>query len=249
MTSVKPSVLVYDVTDQKVLLKTNGEMPRPIASITKLVTAMLVLDDSADLDEAVPPTKFKISELKLLANENNNWLAQQLPEATYTRRELLTATLITSDNNAAKTLAINYSKGYDQFILDMNARAAAVGAVNTKFDEPSGSSINNVSTLADLNLILLAAAKYKLINDISTLPEATVSNIFMENNSKILLNKFGKLIKVCKTGLTVLSEQLKYSISMVVEKNNKTYTISILGSDSPSERTAFAEKLINHVIK
>jgi D-alanyl-D-alanine carboxypeptidase len=243
MTTLKPSILVYNATDNKVLLKTNSEIQRPIASITKLITAMVIVDDQQDLDTPVP---YKNRDTRPVLDKQYDRTAFQLPEAEYTRRELLTASLVTSDNNAAETLAANYSKGYNQCIADMNTKVKLLGANDTFFNEPHGCFPDNVSTPTDLSKILLAAGQYKYLMEINNLFETTVVGTFMENVNKQLLVMFGKMIKVCKTGL---SQASGYSMSILVEKNNKLYTISMLGLTSYEERTDLAKQLINQVIR
>ena len=243
MTILKPSILVYNASTDKVLLKTNSEIQRPIASITKLVTAMIAIDDQQDLDVPVP---YKNRVTKPVLDKQYNRTSFQLPEAEYTRRELLTASLVTSDNNAAETLAANYSKGYDQFIVDMNRKVELLGANNTFFNEPHGCFPDNVSTPTDLTKILLAASQYDYVVETNGLFETTVAGTHMINVNRHLLEMFGKTIKICKTGL---SQESGYSMSILVEKNNNLYTISLLGMSSYEERTDLAKKLMTHIIK
>jgi len=243
MSISKPSVLVYNATDNKILLKTNSDIQRSIASITKLVTAMVVLDDQQDLDAVVA---YKNRSTRPLIDKQYDRTAFQLPEAEYTRRELLTAALVTSDNGAAETLAANYSTGYEQCVADMNTKVKQLGALDTFFNEPHGCFPDNVSTPNDLTKIMLAAGQYSYLVELNNIVKTTVRETYMENVNRQLLDMFGTSIKLCKTGLSVESG---YSMSMLVERHNKKYTISILGMNSYEERTDLAKQLINHVVK
>jgi len=245
MLNQKPSILVYNVTDKRVLLKTNADIQRPIASITKLVTAMVILDDCQDLNERLILVD---REHRPLLNYDPEYrrTSYQLPEQSYTRQELLTAMLVTSDNNAAETLAENYSKGYNQCVQDLNTKALAVGATDTFFNEPHGCFADNKSTLMDLSQIITASAQYNSILSLNRITNTTLSDVYIENANNYLLLQFPEMIKICKTGLNISAG---YSLSMLVEKNDKLYTVTILGTNTYQERFDVAKKLLTSVIR
>jgi D-alanyl-D-alanine endopeptidase (penicillin-binding protein 7) len=249
MTISKPSVLVYNATDDKILLKTNSDVVRPIASITKLMTAMVFLDANSNLDETLNLEKLIKDSI---ADGEFSRAEYALPEGTYTKRDLLTAMLVTSDNNAANTLANSHSAGRDTFIKEMNDKAKTIGAVQTYYDEPHGCGDNNVSTVEDLNKIIIAANAYAEICQASVVKKTTIADTFMENINSYMLYLFNELpnssasINLCKTGLTELSG---YSGGLAVNKNNKLYTVTILGTKTYQERDEMTQKLINYMLK
>lgn len=243
MSNLKPSLFVKDITNDRILLKSNSDQLRPVASITKLVTAMVALDDHPNLDEKlllVPKEKRAVYDGEFSRAE------YQLLKAEYTRKELLTAMMVTSDNNASETLAVNYSKGYNQFIIDMNAKVRSLGGTNFEFKEPHGSFDHNKATVEDISKITIGANRYEFIKSASILKETTVSNIFMENINKYILTYFGDIISLSKTGLTCTSG---YCATLLVEKNDKLYTVTILGTNTYQERFDVAKKLLTSVIR
>jgi D-alanyl-D-alanine endopeptidase (penicillin-binding protein 7) len=247
MLNQKPSVLVYNATDDKILLKTNMDVQRPIASITKLMTAMVFLDTNPDLSEEIPLPMV----LRDQQPEGEYSRAEYFLEAgMYTKRDLLTAMLVTSDNNAAIGL-MRSCGGKELFVPLMNKKAAELGATNTVYYEPHGSVANNLSTAEDLHKIVVAASNYPAICQYSTLKQTTVKTTFMENINSYMLYLFNevepvRLIKLCKTGLT---EDSGYSVATGVEKNNKFYTVTILGMPSYTERDEMLKKLINNMLR
>jgi len=148
--------VVQNLDTGEILAEKNTEEVRSIASITKLMTALIVLDAKQDLDE-------KIEVIK------PSTLSSKLPnKITLTRSELLILTLMSSDNLAAKTLAMHFPGGEEWAVRAMNAKAHSIGMGHTKFVEPTGLSVFNVSTVQDLILLLDHAEKSEIIRDYST---------------------------------------------------------------------------------
>ena len=124
----------------------------PIASITKLMTALVVLDGQQPLDEVI----------KITAEDR--WKGKgafsHLPNgAKLTRGDLLRLALMASENLAARTLARNYPGGLPAFVRTMNVKAKALGMTQTHFDDPSGLSSLNVSSARDLVKLVNAASR------------------------------------------------------------------------------------------
>jgi D-alanyl-D-alanine endopeptidase (penicillin-binding protein 7) len=137
------SALVFDQASGQPLLEKNADMQTPIASITKLMTAMLVLDAELPLDERIAIT----SEDRDTIRGTGSRLAIG---ATYTRGQLLHLALIASDNRAAHALGRTYPGGLDHFVAAMNRTARALGMNSTVYVEPTGLSSDNRSTALDL---------------------------------------------------------------------------------------------------
>ncbi len=156
------SVLVFDQTSGRVLLEKNAGARMPIASITKLMTAMLVLDAGQPLDEMI-----------VITNEDRDTLkgtgSRLAVGARYTRGQLLHLALIASDNRAAHALARSAPGGIERFVASMNRTARALGMHDTSYVEPTGLSSENRSTAHDLaRLADYAYQNYPEISQIST---------------------------------------------------------------------------------
>ncbi len=156
------SVLVYDQASGQPLLAKNASMQTPIASITKLMTAMLVIDAGQPLDEKIAITAEDRDTLKGTGS-------RLAIGANYTRGQLLHLALIASDNRAAHALARSAPGGLERFVANMNRMARALGMQNTVYVEPTGLSSSNQSTALDLaKLADYAYQNYPEIRQIST---------------------------------------------------------------------------------
>jgi D-alanyl-D-alanine endopeptidase (penicillin-binding protein 7) len=133
----------------------------PIASITKIMTALVVLDSGASLSERVAVSK---RHFAAAANAYS-----RIRPGSYARRgDLLNIALMSSENYAAYLLAYHHPQGYDAFIEAMNNKAQALGMSHTQFVDSSGLSEQNVSTAADLAKLLRAAYGYPEVREATT---------------------------------------------------------------------------------
>ncbi len=137
------SVLVYDQASGQPLLAKNATMQTPIASITKLMTAMLVINAKLPMDEHITLTPEDRDTIKGTGS-------RLAIGAHYTRGQLLHLALIASDNRAAHALARSYPGGLDRFVATMNRTARVLGMRDTVYVEPTGLSSSNRSTALDL---------------------------------------------------------------------------------------------------
>lgn len=153
--------LVMNQNTHEIIYSKNLDTPTPIASVTKLMTAMVVLDAKLNLNDEVSITEMDVDYLK--------GTSSRLPVGTtMTREDMLNLALIASENRAASALATNYPGGKARFIQDMNAKAASLGMLNTHFEDSTGLTSNNVSTAMDLAKMVHAAYQYPLIRQITT---------------------------------------------------------------------------------
>ncbi len=158
------SVLVINEANGAPLLEKNPDMQTPIASISKLMTAMVVLDAKQDPTEKIEVTEADVDTLRHSAS--------RLAVGTVlTRDQMLHLALIASENRAASALSRNYPGGRVQFIRAMNRKAAQLGMTHTSFEDPTGLSSHNRSTAEDLAKMVKAAASYPLIHRITTTGE------------------------------------------------------------------------------
>ncbi|MGE0373500.1 MAG: serine hydrolase, partial [Gammaproteobacteria bacterium] len=155
------SLVVIDPATSRVVVARDPEHVRPIASVTKLMTAMVVLDARLGLDELLRIAADDIDRLK--------GTHSRLPVgARLTRREMLHLALMASENRAASALARHYPGGFPAFVRAMNRKAKALGMQRTQFVDSTGLSRNNVSTARDLSRMVQAAHRYPVIRRFTT---------------------------------------------------------------------------------
>jgi D-alanyl-D-alanine endopeptidase (penicillin-binding protein 7) len=194
------SALLIDLESNEVLYSSNPDLVVPIASVTKLMTAMVVLDAKLPLDQRLPVTIRDTREM-------HGVFSRVRIGSEISRREMLLLTLMSSENRAAASLAHHYPGGYSAFIKAMNAKAKALGMSQTHYVEPTGLSERNVSSANDLVKLLKASQAYPLIEQFSTTSEKTVAfhkpNYTLGfRNTNGLVRKPDWSIQVTKTGFT-----------------------------------------------
>lgn len=159
---------VGSLEGDELLLAKREEVPVPIASVTKLMTAMVVLDGGQRLDEWLPIVRRSETHGK-------NAYSRLRIGSEATRDSLLRLTLMSSENLAAYSLAHHYPGGIEAFVEAMNVKAADLEMNDSRFDDPSGLSTDNRSTAADLLKLVRAAHGYETIRDHSTTHRRSVS--------------------------------------------------------------------------
>ena len=164
--NLKSSVaMVVNQDTKEVYFEKNPGVSLPIASITKLMTAMVVLDSKLPLDET----------LVINADDVHIYRTSRLAGGmVLTRQEALLLALMSSENRAAYTLGRNYPGGIPAFVDAMNRKAKELGMGHSRFVDPTGLLSDNVATAEDLTRMLNAAYQYKLIREYSTWPDLTM---------------------------------------------------------------------------
>lgn len=163
--------LVIDDESGKVLMAKNAEAIQPIASITKLITAMVVFDARQDLEERIEILEDDKSKVKFTRSRLRIG-------SVVSRDDLLRLALMASDNRAALALARAFPGGADAAIAAMNRKAATLGLSHTRFVDPAGLSSDNTSNAADLVRLVRAARSYRQVASYSTLKQHTVQTKF-----------------------------------------------------------------------
>ena len=212
------------------LTEKNSSDVRPIASITKLMTAMVVLDANLDLNEQIPVEYIK-------------GYKSHLPRSikSLTRQELLDLALVKSDNLAAYTLCASYPGGLDRCIAEMNHKAFVLGMTNTHYDDPTGLDHDNVSTAQDLVKLVFAAELYPEITEASHMtyvPIRVKKHVQNFGNTNPLVAKGD--VKVSKTGF--INESGGCVVMMIRDR-----VIVLLGSRNTHTRFPEAKLLLNLV--
>ena len=224
---------LYDYEQHEYQVSFNTREVRPIASITKLFTAITILRSGADLNERV-----KVKG-KSTGRFPNGMLV--------TRHDLMRAMMISSDNRAAETLANTYPGGFDKFIKDANEYIKGRGLVHTNIVEPTGLSNNNVSTANELISFLGAVKDNEALRSYADEKSADILvprgkkyiHIKLHNTNPSIF-KFDNIL-ISKTGYTNPAGRC---VVMLVEKDRKHYGIVVLGQKNVKERSELANGLI-----
>jgi D-alanyl-D-alanine endopeptidase (penicillin-binding protein 7) len=223
----QPSTWVYNQTTQQVIVADHSNVPRPIASLTKVMTALVALEHDSDMMKPVKNTG-----------------GTKLPPGIITRGDVFSAMLVRSDNGAAEILAQQYPGGRRAFIRAMNTRAASLGMTATKFVDPSGLSSGNVATVGEVSTLIQVVALQPIIADISVLPQVEINNkkykVLLDNTNKMLIADFDE-IKMSKTGFTNASG---WSVGMILERQGQRFVVVVLGAQTKEQRYMLAKKLI-----
>jgi len=228
------SAMVIDLTTHKVIYASHPDRVRPIASITKLMTAMVVLDAHLPLDEKLTVDISHTPEMRGV-------YSRVRLNSEISRKNMLLLALMSSENRAAASLAHHYPGGYNAFIRAMNAKARALGMTNTRYVEPTGLSINNVSTARDLTKLLIATKQYPLLGQLSTTHE-DMANFSSPNytlpfrNTNHLVYKPDWNIQLTKTGFT---NEAGHCLVMRTTINQRPVALVVL--DAFGKYTHFAD--------
>jgi D-alanyl-D-alanine carboxypeptidase len=209
------SWLVAD-EDGQIIQGKNIEQQRSIASITKLMTAMVVLDAHQDLNEFIKP---------------------------YSRLELIQLAIVKSDNRASELLCDNYPGGRDSCIRAMNTKAQLLGLTKTRYTDPTGLSIMNISTAEELIKIVLESAKYPEIVEASNLSQVKIKSkkrFLVFNNTNPIIGKRHDFV-VSKTGYIRASGGC---IVMMLNTDIGRRIVVVLGSKNTRTRIPEAEFII-----
>jgi len=154
-------VMVVDKSDSAVLLEKHADVASPIASITKLMTALVVLDARQPMDELITIAPADV-------DPGRGAVSRLAVGTTLSRADLMHLALMASENRAAHALGNHYPGGVPALVAAMNAKAAALGMQSARFVEPTGLSSQNVASPADLSKLVVAAAQNQTIREFST---------------------------------------------------------------------------------
>ena len=155
------AALVLDATGSSVLYARHSDVAMPIASITKLMTSLVVIEAGQPLDETLAVASDDVAH-------GRGAVSRLAPGTTLTRGDLMHLALMASENRAAHALARNYPGGVDACVDAMNVKARELGMQATRFVEPTGLSEGNVASAEDLSKLVMAAAKVPAIREYST---------------------------------------------------------------------------------
>ncbi len=221
------SYAVMDLSKGEMLTEQNSTEVRSIASITKLMTALVVLDSGLSLSE-----KIKVTPV--------NGVSTKLARGILVERgQLLHLGLMSSDNLATKLLAINFPGGEEAFIEKMNAKAREIGMDKTVFTDPTGLLASNVSTAQDLIKLLVYSEKYNHIREYSTSEQTAIPVPGKKTTWSINFNTTNELVKKYKDIIISKTGWIKNSggcLVMLVEDHIGKRAIVVLNSRNTRTR-------------
>ncbi len=230
-------VLIYDLETQRPLYTKNPDAITPIASITKLMTAMVILDAKPDLNENIRVDEVDTDHLKRTTSRLS-------VGTTFIRSEMLRLALMSSENRAAAALARNYPGGTVAAVAAMNAKAHQLGMTHTTFRDPTGLNCENVSTARDLVKMVDAARNYVLIHQYTTtathLVEGMRGRELLYNNSNPLVKSGTWEIGLSKTGFI---NEAGHCLVMQANIHQRPVIIVLLDSVGKSSRVGDANRI------
>jgi D-alanyl-D-alanine endopeptidase (penicillin-binding protein 7) len=234
------SVTVVDLHSNSTLLEKNPQMVMPIASITKLMTAMVVLDAKLSLKEKI---RFRKEDRKHI----KNYFSRIRNNSELNRGDVLRIALMSSENLAASALASNYPGGIDSFVKAMNKKAKKLAMDQTHFVDPTGLSVKNVSTATDLAKMVAAASKYPLLRKYTTTQVFTARfkkprYVVAYTNTNLLIRRGRKNIKLSKTGYL---DEAGRCLVMLTRLDNKDVIMVMLDSFGKRSPLGDAKRIKN----
>ena len=229
-------VLVQDLGSNTVLFARNDGPPRPIASITKLMTAIVIVDANQAMSELIEVTASDIDTVKHSRS--------RLPVGTkLSRSDMLHLALMSSENRAANALGRHYPGGMTAFVAAMNSKAKQLGMTQSRFVEPTGLSSENVASPQDLVILLQASASRATIRQYTTDDQHEVRSsghpTLFRNTNMLVLNPTWD-IKVSKTGYISEAGQC---LVMLARINSRDVAIVLLNAEGKGTRVGDAVKI------
>jgi serine-type D-Ala-D-Ala endopeptidase (penicillin-binding protein 7) len=232
------AALLLDTDSGEVLAQKNAQAVLPIASLTKLMTTMLVIEAKQPMDEVLTITADDVDTLR-------HSRSRLRPGTRLTREEALHLALMSSENRAAHALGRNYPGGLDKMVEAMNAKAKQLGMKDTTYVDPTGLSNKNQSTAHDLALLVRAADQNPLMRTFSTTPSHVASlggrTLQYINTDRLVRNtRAGWDIDLQKTGYIV---EAGHCLTLATRVAGHNLIMVLLDSGSNGTRVSDAERL------
>lgn len=243
--AAQPSVnaraaLVMDAQTGEVLYSKNTNTSMPIASLTKLMTAVVTSDARLDMSQEIT-----LEQIDFAGAGGKNSSSTLRVGDKMNRAEVLLFALMKSENPAAAALARTYPGGRPAFVAAMNAKARQLGMTSTHYVESSGLDPHNVSSARDLGILVSAASQYGLIRQFSTTPSYDFNlgyRVLKSNNTNALVRNGGWNINLSKTGYI---NEAGRCVVMHTTVNSRPAVVVLLGASSTQARNNDATNLLN----
>jgi D-alanyl-D-alanine endopeptidase (penicillin-binding protein 7) len=232
----RPAIWLHDITKNETVIASDSNILKSIASITKIMTAMVALDHDRNLDRYIVVRP-----------------GGKLPAELHTRRDVMRAMLIRSDNRAADALAADFPGGERAFVRAMNQRARRLNMTAARFVDASGLGAGNMATAGEVAEMVKASALYPFIVETSVQKQALfdinlrqrVRTIELHNTNRPLLFEFDEIM-ISKTGFTSAAG---WCVALMVEKHGKNFVVVILGARTKQERLDITRKIVYNQLK
>jgi serine-type D-Ala-D-Ala endopeptidase (penicillin-binding protein 7) len=234
------AALVMDAQSGEVLFSKNSNTALPIASITKLMTAVVTADARLNMSEQIT-----LEQIDFAGAGGKNSSSTLRVGDKMNRAEVLLFALMKSENPAAAALARTYPGGRNAFYAAMNSKARSLGMTSSRFVESSGLDPRNVSSARDLGILVTAASQYSLIRQFSTTPSYDFNlgyRVLKSNNTNALVRNGGWNINISKTGYI---NEAGRCVVMHTTLNNRPAVVVILGASNTQARNDDAVRLMN----
>lgn len=194
------AAIVFDERDNEVILERNAGEVVPVASLSKLMTAMVILDADLGMEEVITISKEDKDRIRYSKSRLRIGMR-------FKRKDLLLIALAASENRAALALARTYPGGSEAFVSDMNRKARTLGLTQTHFADPAGLSNDNVSTAQELLQLAKASSEYPEIREFTTQTRQSITDLksmqeITFGNTNRLVSKVAWPISLSKTGFT-----------------------------------------------
>lgn len=236
------AALVMDAKTGEVLFSKNTNMALPIASITKLMTAVITADARLNMSEDIT-----LQQIDFVGAGGKNSSSTLKVGDTMNRAEMLLVALMKSENPAAAALARTYPGDRQAFFAAMNSKARQLGMNSTHYVESTGLDPRNVSSARDLGILVSAASQYGLIRQFSTTAHYDFNlgyRVLKSNNTNALVRNGGWNINISKTGYI---NEAGRCVVMHTTVNSRPAVVVLLGASSSQARTNDATNLLNWV--
>lgn len=237
------AALLMDQGNGEVLVHKNHEAVLPIASLTKLMTALVIAEAKQPMDEMLTITEEDVD------NERHSRSRLKVG-TTLTRRDALLLALMSSENRAAHALGRAYPGGMEKMVAAMNAKAHDLGMTNTRYVDPTGLSNRNQSTARELAVLVGTVAKNPVLAGFSTTPTHLASlggrTLQYRNSNRLVRNtKGGWDIELQKTGYIVEAGRC---LTMLTKVGGHELVMVLLDADTNGARMADAERMRRWVV-
>lgn len=233
---VSSAAVAIDQDTGRVLVQKNEDAVLPVASLTKLMTGLLVAEAKLSMDETITITDDDV--------DNERHSRSRLRVGTeLTRAEALHLAMMSSENRAAHALGRTFPGGLEKFVSAMNNRARQLGMKNTTFVDPTGLSNRNQSTARDISALVMAASKHEMLRDYSTTPRHQVEfgkRTLLYNNSNRLVKNPQWDIRLQKTGYIIEAGQC---VTMHTRIGGHNVVMVLLDATDKKSRAADAERI------
>lgn len=236
------AALVMDAQTGEVLYSKNSNTALPMASITKLMTAVVTADAHLNMSENIT-----LQQIDFAGAGGKNSSSTLKVGDTMNRAEMLLVALMKSENPAAAALARTYPGGRAAFVTAMNAKARQLGMNSTHYTESTGLDPRNVASARDLGILVSSAYQYGLIRQFSTTAQYDFDlgyRVLKSNNTNALVRNGGWNINISKTGY--ISEAGR-CVAMHTTVNSRPAVVVLMGASTSQARTNDATNLLNWV--